>query len=65
MVLATELTSLLDKVVLLDPVGPRGRRFANSESMAAFESMKTDKNLVAEAMKATIHAPHINARFFS
>jgi 3-oxoadipate enol-lactonase len=64
MVLATELTSLLDKVVLLDPVGPRGRRFG-PRVMAAFESMKTDKNLVAEAMKATIHAPHINARFFS
>ena len=63
-VLATELTNLLDKVVLLDPVGPRGRRF-EPPVMAAFESMKTDKDLVAEVMKTTIHAPNINSRFFS
>lgn len=63
-VLATELTVLLDKVLLLDPVGPRGRRFEPAV-MQAFESMKTDKDLVAEVMKATIKAPNINARFFS
>ncbi len=64
MVLATQLIDLLDGVVLLDPVGVRGRRF-EPPVMKAFEAMRTDKDLVADVMKATIRAPNINARFFS
>lgn len=64
MVLAAELAGLLDGVVLLDPVGVRGRRFESSV-MNAFEAMRTDKDLVAEVMKTTIHAANINARFFT
>lgn len=64
MVLATELVELLDSVVLLDPVGARGRRF-ELPVMKAFEAMRTDKDLVAEVMKTTIRSPNINARFFT
>lgn len=64
MLLLTQLTSLIEKAVLLDPVGVKGRRFEPAV-MQAFEKMKTDKELVAEVMRATIHAPDINPRFFS
>lgn len=64
MVLLTQLQDLIDKAVLLDPVGAKGRRFEPAV-MKAFEKMQTDQDLVAEVMKATIHAPDINPRFFS
>jgi 3-oxoadipate enol-lactonase len=51
------------RVVLVDPVGARGRRFDLS-MLSAFQKMKTDPNLVAEVMKITIRSPLLSQHFF-
>jgi pimeloyl-ACP methyl ester carboxylesterase len=55
--------SLFNKAVLLDPVGATGVKFDPS-MIAAFEQMKTDKNLVAVVLGATIYENDSQSDFF-
>ena len=54
---------LFKKAILLDPVGAQGVRFDNS-MIAAFEMMKTDKNMVAAVLGSTIHNNDPKTDFF-
>jgi len=54
---------LFNKAVLLDSVGARGIKFDNS-ILAAFEAMKTDKNLTATVIGSTIHKNNPESYFF-
>ncbi len=54
---------LFSKAVLLDPVGLKGIHFEPSMS-STFEAMKTDRNLVAQVLHATIYQNDINNLFF-
>lgn len=58
-----EAPELFDRAVLLDPVGARGVTFDDSMT-AAFEQMKTDKNLVALVMGSTIKDNNPESDFF-
>jgi pimeloyl-ACP methyl ester carboxylesterase len=54
---------LFRKAVLLDPVGATGVKFDDSMT-AAFEQMKTNKELVALVMGSTIYKNDPNSDFF-
>lgn len=55
--------SFFKKAVLLDPVGAQGVQFHESMT-AAFDKMKTDEDLVAAVMAATIHNNDQRSDFF-
>lgn len=55
--------SLFQKAVLLDPVGARGVQFQPA-MIAAFEQMKSDRNLTASVIGATIRGNDPESRFF-
>ncbi len=56
-------SALFNKALLLDPVGAQGVKFDTS-MIAAFEQMKTNKDLVATVIGATIHNNDPQSHFF-
>lgn len=54
---------LFKKAVLLDPVGAQGITFDRS-MIAAFEQMKTDRNLTSAVIGSTIHNNNSQSDFF-
>jgi 3-oxoadipate enol-lactonase len=54
---------LFSKAVLLDPVGARGVKFEESMT-AAFEAMKTNKELVATVLASTIYQCQQDSDYF-
>jgi pimeloyl-ACP methyl ester carboxylesterase len=63
LVMLEKSPKLINKAILLNPVGPRGRTF-EPPMIKAFQKMKTDADLVAEVMKTTISAPNVDPVFF-
>ncbi|MBX3016880.1 MAG: alpha/beta hydrolase [Bdellovibrionaceae bacterium] len=55
--------TLVNKIVLLDPVGARGVKFEESMT-AAFEAMKKDRALTAVVIGSTIHNNDADRPFF-
>lgn len=62
-ILLAKLAKNINRGVLVDPVGARGRKF-DQAILTAFHNMKADLGLVADIMKVTIKSPNIDPQFF-